>query len=111
MQIQHQHLRMFRKRTPLLQCDIAYLLSMREDSSISRWEKGERQPAIDMLLIYHLLFDIPMEHVFESQKLGLLDTVKARIRPLIERLQGSASDPKVGERIAFLQSALTRLQQ
>jgi transcriptional regulator with XRE-family HTH domain len=109
MNIQHQYLRMFRKRSPLRQSDIAAIMGLREYSSISRWEKGERSPNIDMLLVYHVLFDIPIENLFKGQNWGYEGEVVERIQRLIEQLKPSAGDRKIAKRISFLESVLTKI--
>src|SRR5690349_16266076 len=109
MLIQHNNLRMYRKRSQLTQTDIAFIMKLSDYANISRWEQGYRQPNIEMLLIYHLLFDIPIESLFERQKHELRDFIGKRIGLLLGELKNLSSDAKAASRIAFLDSALTRL--
>jgi transcriptional regulator with XRE-family HTH domain len=38
------YLRMYRKKSPLTQSDMGFLIGLKEISNISRYEKGQRQP-------------------------------------------------------------------
>ena len=109
MHIQHQHLRMYRKRSPLLQSDVAHVLGLQDYSIVSRWEQGERRPSIDMLLAYHLLFDMPVETLFGEQKGDFSEAVTGRIKTLLEELQASSSDRKAAKRILFLELVLAKV--
>lgn len=105
----HHHLRMHRKRSQLTQADIAFIMQLSDYSSISRWEKGIRGPSIDMLMVYHLLFDTPIESLFMDHKHQLAKTISQRIFSRIAELKTMNPDPKLSHRIAFLEGALTRL--
>jgi transcriptional regulator with XRE-family HTH domain len=105
----HNYLRSFRKQTDITQSDIGFLMNLPDFSNISRWEKGQRKPSVEMLLLYHLLFNVPIEALFERQKTGMNDYLINRIELLIKDLNQLEQSPKVDSRIAFLASALTRL--
>ena len=66
-------------------------------------------PWVEILLMYHLLFNIPIESLFERQKQELKETIGERIKHLIEHLKSGPPDSKVASRIAFIESALNRL--
>lgn len=110
MDIQHTYLRTYRKRAQLTQADLASLMDLSDYSNVSRWEAGLRRPNIEMLLVYHLLFQIPVEELFERQKLELLSPICKRIEMRIQELKAIVpSDDRLAERIAFLEAALKRL--
>lgn len=102
-------LRLYRKRSPLTQADIAFLLALPDDSNISRYEKGQREPSIDLLIVYHLLFVTSIESFFE-QRCGIiqLDLIK-RVELLILDLKGQEDNPKNTYRITFLEEVVKRL--
>jgi hypothetical protein len=56
-----------------------------------------------------MLFDLPVEILFEGQKWWNFDVVIERIQLLIELLKPASLDRKIAKRIAFLNSALSRL--
>jgi transcriptional regulator with XRE-family HTH domain len=109
MTIQQNNLRLYRKQSKLTQSDIAYIMALADYSNISHWELGHKMPNVDILLMYHLLFDIPTESFFERQKQELKEKIRERIKQLIEQLKSGISDAKVAMRVAFLESAFTRL--
>lgn len=101
-------LRIYRKRSPLTQADIAFLMKLSDYSNISRYEKGQRSASIEFLLTYHFLFATSIESFFEPQseitRSGLLE----RIEPLIKHLK-SESNPNNDTRIKFLEQVFIRL--
>ena len=109
MTIVQNGLRMYRKSSPLSQADIAFLMQLPDYSSISRWEQGHRVPNIDALLIYHLLFDTPIEKLLTLQKGAANKVLIERIHLLLAELRNHKLSRKVTSRIIFLESALTKL--
>lgn len=102
-------LRLYRKRSPLTQADIAHLLGLTDYSNISRYEKGQREPGIELLLVYHLLFNTSIDSFFEHQSAAVRADLVNRIHGLIAELQQEKSDPKCALRIRFLEEVITRL--
>lgn len=109
MLIQHNFLRIVRKRTQLTQVDIASILRISDFANVSRWEQGLRTPNIEILLGYHLLFDTPIEQLFDRQRYELKRIIIPRIEERIRHLKSMPEDPKVLNRIGFLGNILTRL--
>lgn len=102
-------LRLHRKRTPLTQADIAYLMGLPDYSNISRCEKGQREPSVELLIGYHLLFDTSIESFFEQHAVIILLNLNKRIEYLISELKKQEDLPKNSSRIRFLEEVLTRL--
>jgi transcriptional regulator with XRE-family HTH domain len=102
-------LRLYRKRSPLTQADIAYLMSLSDYSNISRYEKGQRTPSIELLLVYHLLFAKSIESFFEHQSEIILSNLLERIEPLISQLKNEGNVQNNTSRIKFLEQVLIRL--
>lgn len=100
------YLRVYRKRSPLTQSDIMFLLKLTDCSNISRSEKGQRTPSIELLLVYHFLFATSIESFFEPQSEIILTS-------LLERIEHLANDlKKEGDanlRIKFLEQTIIRL--
>ncbi|MBS1683984.1 MAG: helix-turn-helix transcriptional regulator [Bacteroidetes bacterium] len=110
MFIQHNFLRIIRKRTHLTQVDIASLLNISDFANVSRWEKGIKTPNVEILLGYHILFGISVESLFDRQKQELKQILIPRIRERIAYLHTIENgDPKVKGRIAYLVEVLSRL--
>lgn len=107
MIIHHNYLRVYRKKSRLTQGDLAYVLDLGDYSNVSRWEHGQRQPNIETLLTYHLLFNLPIEMLFERQKNEMVGRVAQRTLELAQSLE---SDPDAEKaRAEFLKGAHARL--
>ena len=105
------HLRTYRKHTDISQYDIAMLLQLKGNTIVSRTEKGFRSPTIEMIVTYHLLFDIPFESLINNDVALVKDQLLERIPKLIAEIEGT-ENPKNGQtRVDFLKCALNRLTQ
>lgn len=109
MLIQHNYLAKHRKQLHLTQSDIAFCLNLADYSSICRFEQGVRNPNLETLIIYHLLFDISIESLFDRQKQELQQGARTRIILLIEKLKSEPTSTSTARRLETLQSILTRL--
>jgi transcriptional regulator with XRE-family HTH domain len=101
-------LRIYRKRSPLTQADIAFLIKFPDYSNISRYEKGQRTPSIELLLLYHHLFNASMESFFEPQSEIIRADLLERIQPLIINLKNEGEKSN-DSRIKFLEQVFIRL--
>lgn len=102
------YLRVYRKRSSLTQADIAFLMKLPDYSNISRYEKGQREPSVEFLLVYHLLFNASVESFFEPQIGIILPALREQIERLLNNLKSTnATDP----RIKSLEEALIRINQ
>ena len=102
-------LRLYRKRSPITQADIAYLMNMPDYSSISRCEKGQRTPSVELLLVYHHIFATSVESFFEPHSQIILSSLLERIGQLVGDIQKGESDSKNLSRVKFLEEAIIRL--
>lgn len=102
------YLRLHRKRSPLAQSDIAFLVGT-HFSNISRWEKGQREPSIEFLLIYHLLFEVSIETFFEPRIETLKPSLANQIKELISETRKKDNIPKKSSIISFLDQTLIKL--
>lgn len=77
-------------------------------SNISRYEKGQREPSVEFLLVYHHLFNTPVESFFEPESRIILFGLREQIEILINNLKSEKSnDP----RIKFLEDVIIRINQ
>lgn len=109
MYIQHNYLKSYRKRSGLKQSDIIALLNLPNRSSLGLWERGKRKTSLDIPILYHVLFDIPIEHIFERQKHFVLRGLYERVDKRIDELKALPYEPQISLRIAFLFGILERL--
>lgn len=103
------HLMISRKCSSLTQSDMAYLMNKQSHTNISRCEKGEREPSIEMILMYQLILDVSFEKLFEGYRSLLQENVKERIPSLIETLKTDGMSYRTGKRISYLTAVLERL--
>ncbi len=97
-------LRTYRKKTELLIEDVSQLLNMQDSSTLSRCERGNRKPNLEIIFTYHLLFEVSIEKLFENEMKFTFKKIEKNIDPLIKNLQNQESTKKVEARIAFLNS-------
>ncbi len=110
MTTQLNYLKVYRKRTPLQQEEMAFLSDKPDTSSISRYEKGQREPTNEILLVYHLLFDIPIESLLEPEFRMIKERLIHRIKELINELRKEKQITlKNTSKIKFLEQVITRL--
>ena len=103
------YLRMYRKKSPLTQSDMGFLIGLKEISNISRYEKGQRQPTIEFLLNYHHIFELSIESFYEPQSELIKEHLTERIQMLIIEVKKSNNTLKNTPRIKFLEQIIIRL--
>jgi DNA-binding XRE family transcriptional regulator len=97
-------LRTYRKKTELSIDNISFLLSMQDSSTLSRCERGSRKPSLEIMFTYHVLFQISVEKLFESEMKNTMRKIALNIDPLIESLLEQELTKKVEARVTFLKS-------
>lgn len=102
------NLKMYRRQTPLLQQDIAYLLKI-DNGQYNRIEKGNRPLTLDVILIFHLL-GVSVNHLFSYELKALKDTISTQSQKLIEQLKTEQS-PRINNRIAYLLSLVKHISK
>ncbi|MBK6545795.1 MAG: helix-turn-helix transcriptional regulator [Saprospiraceae bacterium] len=110
MSIIPNYTRVYRKRTPLQQEEVAFLLNKPDTSNISRYEKGQREPTNEILLVYHHLFDTPIESFLEPESWIVKERLLHRIKELINALNKEEQITlKNTSKIKFLEKVIIRL--
>ncbi len=111
MQTDYNRLSSYRKRSELYLSDIAFLLDTSDISVLSRYERSRRAPSLPFLLLYHLLFDTPIEGFFSQQCETMRGLLLRRIPVLVDNLRSSPEDEHARQRISFLESVAERLSR
>jgi len=111
MKNSYNQLRLHRKQHRLTQSDLAYLLNLKDNSSISRCESGRRSPSVDILLGYHLLFDTQLGSFFVEQREHIKSRIISRIRPLMTLIENEPRTSKTLGRMEFLEDAFKKLKR
>src|SRR5688572_7216879 len=102
-------LRSQRKQSPIMQSDIAFLLGFKDTTHISKFEKGNKSAAVDILLLYQILFDAPLLAYLNAQRGELKQHMLNKIPDLINLLEKDANTYKNKPRIECLQATFKRL--
>lgn len=109
MFIKHNYLRWYRRKSRLTQDDLIFLLDLKDKSMVSRWEQGKRLPDIYNLLAYHLLFEIPIEILFNRQRTSLMEHIRNRVNLRMAFLKSNRPNGQALKRIEFMSQILTKL--
>ncbi|MCE1168996.1 MAG: helix-turn-helix domain-containing protein [Sphingobacteriia bacterium] len=97
-------LRTYRKKTELSIEDVSRLLGMPDSSTLSRCERGYRKPNLEIIFTYHILFEVSVEKLFESEMKYTYARIALNIEPLIEDLMKQELTKKVEAKIEYLNS-------
>lgn len=104
------YLRAYRIRAGLTQKDVAALLGMGTGSTISRSEKGQCMPSLQVLLGYCVLFETHPENLVPGIIRNIEKVVCARAHVLTGKLRKRHATPMVLERLKFIEN-LSQLQE
>jgi transcriptional regulator with XRE-family HTH domain len=108
-QRKNQDLRIYRKRSQLTQIQLAFLFGLAENTNICHWESGRREPDSNILLLYHLLFELPVETtVHAGCRNETITALTGKTEQLLAQLKEGRSTQKGLVRIAFLEAVLSR---
>lgn len=110
MLIQQNSMRMHRKRSGLLQSDIAVLSNVNGRKTVAKYEKGINKYPIEFLLIYQILFSVPIDSLFDRQKQQVLERLGGRLENRIGQLKALKPRPKTVRRLSYLEGALEKLK-
>lgn len=106
----HHDLRSYRKKTCLTQKDVSDLLGTKDVSQICRHETNPPHTQIEICLLYHLIFGVPMHSFFPMQKDALKKKLIIRIPNIIDEYRCLPKDPGNVAKIAFLSNVLSVLK-
>lgn len=95
-------LRTYRLRAGLTQKDVAFLLSLKSASIISRIEKCYRAPSLLMLLGYCIIFETQPGDLVPRLLHDIEKAVIARARVLGKELEKQRTTKPVVQRVKFL---------
>ncbi len=107
MTIKTNSLSKYRRRVNIPLHDIAHLLNI-DISNLSKIEQGIREPNPRIILLYHILFKVPLLELFAEQYDELKVQLKRRSRTLVEQLQ-IEQPPKSTNRIAYINQFVNTL--
>src|SRR6266567_1605762 len=104
------YLRLYRRRWGLSQGELAELLGWSNKALISRVEKKQRPPSLELVMGCFILFGTPAAEMFPDIAARVETEVMARIWDLYERIQGDPSR-ETKAKIELLEDAIGRAER
>ncbi|MFZ6016828.1 MAG: helix-turn-helix transcriptional regulator [Nitrospirota bacterium] len=102
------YLKTYRKCAGLSQDEIAFLLGCKSGTKISRYEHFKRQPSINTVFKYSVIFKTPPEELFSGIYQETESEIFKRVKLLIKKLDSDEPDKKTIAKIEFLRAILER---
>ncbi|NVK52500.1 MAG: helix-turn-helix transcriptional regulator [Flavobacteriaceae bacterium] len=102
-------LRQIRTGADVMQQDVAFLLNI-DTGNLARYETGKRSPTPEILLMYHILFGVPISELLSP----LLKRVKKNFisrSKLLHTQNRSMHTPKSVHSISYIQAVVNDLIQ
>src|SRR6266516_477287 len=104
------YLRLYRRRWGLSQSELADLLGWNNKALISRVEKKQRLPSLELVIGCFILFGTPAAELFPDIAARIENVVMGHVWDFYERIQGDPS-PKTKAKIELLEDAIERAEQ
>ena len=101
------YLRSYRLRWGLSQRELAFLLGWPRSEVISRVEKKQRPPSLNLVIASFILFGAPAAELFPDITAGVEAVVMARVWEFYEKIQGDPSR-RTKKQIELLEDAIRR---
>ena len=104
------YLRSYRLRWGLSQKELAYLLGWDRPDIISRIERKQRSPTLQLAMACYILFDTPSAELFPDISAGIEQVVMAHVQEMYETIQGDPSR-RTKKKIELFEDAIARADQ
>jgi hypothetical protein len=109
MNTHNETLKKVRSASPLLIDDMRALLGQKSWSPLSRVESGKQAPTFDMILLYHLMFHIPVSALVMRDIQHYKRALRKRLPQRIAELKSQHNSIELYERISYLEKNHERL--
>src|SRR5262245_50895823 len=86
------YLRMYRRRIGLSQEEVAFLLGCQDGAKVSRYERLSREPNLDTVLAYKVVFGVPLNELFAGKFQKVEETIHQRAHILAEKISAEKPD-------------------
>ena len=103
------YIRTYRRRSGLSQGEVALLLGLKNDTTVSRYEAGEFLPSLEGALTLSLLFDVLLSDLFGGEVKEAGKALRERMGDLIASMPDPEVSPASRRKIAFLAEVMERL--
>jgi transcriptional regulator with XRE-family HTH domain len=101
------YLRTFRRRWGLTQTELAFLIGVKSNTLVSRFEELKRTPNLAVAFACAIIFDVSPVELFPGLFDDAQDAVYLRANELYEELQGSSAKA-TRAKLDFLEGVLSR---
>lgn len=101
------YIQMHRQRSGLSQEDVAFLVSITERGSVSRYEQGSRYPSLEILLALEMVLDQPIQKLFAGIAERVRENVSSRAGTLLQNMNDDVMDKRFAMKLEVL-SKLSR---
>jgi len=105
------YLRTHRKRSGLLQSDVAFLLGFNSGHVVSRHERLERTTNLDMAFAYQVLFDALPHELYPGLYEKVEKLIRRRIHLLVEELEQATMNVNTAYRRDVLLAIIERVNE
>ncbi|MFV0571726.1 MAG: helix-turn-helix domain-containing protein [Xanthomarina gelatinilytica] len=102
-------LKQIRTGAEVTQQDVAFLLNM-DTGSLARYENEKRIPTPEILLLYHILFGIPISDLLAPQLKRVKQNLISRSE-LLHTQRDSRHTPKSVHSIAYIRAIVNNIKQ
>lgn len=96
------YLEMFRRRAGFSRPEIGFLVGAMDGKNVSNHERLARYPKLHTALAYAVIFDVPVDHIYEGLAREIRDEMKARARGLTRKLGKTKQTKLTQKKIAAL---------
>jgi len=101
-QLLHHYLRTHRRRSGFSQDEIARLLGSASGTRVSRYERFARNPCLDTVFAYEIIFKKPIRQLFAGRYEAVRLDVRTRALQLSEALSKRAADHRTARKLSLL---------
>jgi transcriptional regulator with XRE-family HTH domain len=105
------YLRMHRRRTPLSQDDIAFLLGSFDGARVSRHESAQRLPPVEVALAYEFIFGVPAREIYKGLNQKIENAVLRRAKILLESTQHRLNDQDHEKKFQTLKHLIESIEE
>lgn len=106
----YNYLKKYREQAQYLLQDMASIIGI-SNAGLSKIEKGEVRPSIDVILIYHFILNIPITTLFNKHVRLCLRSSIERSQQLREKLMDEKGTPAIYSRLDMLDIISERLNE
>jgi transcriptional regulator with XRE-family HTH domain len=102
------YLRTYRRRSGLTQAEVCFLLGVRSDAQMSRYERLTRRPGLHTTFGLHVIFGLATRDIWPREFLAVEQKVIARAHLLSRLLERETNTALTRRKLQFLSAIISR---